>query len=360
MAAAEFGWPPSPPEAREPALRSYLAAEALCDAGDLPAAIKLFKAAYSLAWELEAEAWPEWAGAMLAALRAGAPLPPLASPPPLLAAPRPPPPPQWWRAAAAPASLAATLASRQFVVLDGFAPPPPSPPPLAAARAAWHAGAFSAARLAAAGGEAHRNRSDAIAWRPAGLEPLAAAADALVRRLRAACPRLLAPIARRQRPMLSRYARAAVGFARHVDNHCLAGRGERCNGRVLTAVYYMCEGEWDAEAYGGCLRVYRPQQPTEGAEEGGGAAEEAAGDAVADIAPVDGRLVLFFSDFRCPHEVLPVKKEGVERWAVTLWYWNSEPIPEWWVDGVHDCTLVPLEGEDPSCDECVGAPEQPS
>ena len=52
--------------------------------------------------------------------------------------------------------------------------------------------------------------------------------------------------------------------------------------------------------------------------------------------------ILFFSDFRCPHEVLPVRRAGVERWACTIWYWSGEPVPDWWVDGVHDCTLVPL------------------
>ncbi|KAL3921871.1 MAG: hypothetical protein SGPRY_004753 [Prymnesium sp.] len=49
MAAIEFGWPPSPPEMRELAIRSYLQAEALCDAGDLSAGMRLFKRAYAQA-----------------------------------------------------------------------------------------------------------------------------------------------------------------------------------------------------------------------------------------------------------------------------------------------------------------------
>ena len=52
--------------------------------------------------------------------------------------------------------------------------------------------------------------------------------------------------------------------------------------------------------------------------------------------------MVFYSDYRCPHEVLPVRSEGVSRCAATIWYWGEEPVPEWWVEGVHDCTLVPL------------------
>ena len=41
-------------------------------------------------------------------------------------------------------------------------------------------------------------------------------------------------------------------------------------------------------------------------------------EAVADVAPCHSRLVLFFADERCPHEVLPVTCD--ERFAVTLWF----------------------------------------
>ena len=36
-----------------------------------------------------------------------------------------------------------------------------------------------------------------------------------------------------------------------------------------------------------------------------------------DVAPLDGRLVLFWSDSRCPHEVLPSNRE---RFAVSIWF----------------------------------------
>ena len=34
----------------------------------------------------------------------------------------------------------------------------------------------------------------------------------------------------------------------------------------------------------------------------------------------DKRLVVFFSDARVPHEVMPVPPEGADRYAVSVWY----------------------------------------
>eukprot|EP00965_Chrysotila_dentata_P103319 3410224-Pleurochrysis_carterae.AAC.1 len=56
--------------------------------------------------------------------------------------------------------------------------------------------------------------------------------------------------------MVSRYGEGSA-FARHCDNHCDAGSGPLCNGRVLTAVYY-CNNAW-RRGDGGCLRLYKPQ-----------------------------------------------------------------------------------------------------
>ena len=58
-----------------------------------------------------------------------------------------------------------------------------------------------------------------------------------------------------------------------------------------------------------------------GGVEGRGGGEEHSGDIVCDLAPISNRLMLFYSDFRCPHEVLPVT--AGERYAVTLWYMDG-------------------------------------
>lgn len=47
-------------------------------------------------------------------------------------------------------------------------------------------------------------------------------------------------------------------------------------------------------------------------------------DAPVDVRPVDGRLVLFWSDRRTPHEVLPLSTDALkDRIAVTCWYYDA-------------------------------------
>ena len=113
-----------------------------------------------------------------------------------------------------------------------------------------------------------------------------------------------------------------AAFARHCDNHCRSGAGPHCNGRGLSAVYYCNEAWRDAE--GGCLRIFPPQglgcdddRNDENVSE-----DSSAEDGLCDVLPLSDRLVLFFSDFRCPHEVLPVRGERA-RFACTLWYMDA-------------------------------------
>merc|ERR1712107_949513 len=42
-------------------------------------------------------------------------------------------------------------------------------------------------------------------------------------------------------------------------------------------------------------------------------------DVVCDVAPLNGRLLLFYSDNRCPHEVRPIYGDR-PRYATTFWY----------------------------------------
>lgn len=114
----------------------------------------------------------------------------------------------------------------------------------------------------------------------------------------------LGAIASRSKAMVACYPGGGARYVRHCDNSCDSGHGERCNGRRLTAVFYLNEG-W-APLQGGELRLYAPYAPK-------GVAP------LCDVPPVGDRLVLFFSDYRVPHEVLAAH---AERFAVTTWYFD--------------------------------------
>jgi len=114
------------------------------------------------------------------------------------------------------------------------------------------------------------------------------------------------------RPMISHYGPGAF-FTKHADNYCDRGRGSLCNDRLLTAIFY-CTQTWRPE-HGRQLRIYAPEV---GDTAAGG---ESANVVISKIPPEPGRLVLFLSDLRCPHEVLPVLQG--QRFAVTLWYTST-------------------------------------
>lgn len=100
-------------------------------------------------------------------------------------------------------------------------------------------------------------------------------------------------IGSRTKAMVAFYPGEGTGYIRHVDN-------PDGDGRCLTVLYYLNK-DWK-EADGGKLRIYRS-------------------DSFVDIKPELSRLLLFWSDARNPHEVLP---SFSDRYAVTVWYFDSE------------------------------------
>lgn len=105
---------------------------------------------------------------------------------------------------------------------------------------------------------------------------------------------------------LTCYPGGGSQYVRHVDNPL--GREQRC-GRWLTAILYPNE-QW-AEADGGVLRLHVGGAPTD------------VSCGFIDVEPRGSRLVLFWSDDRVPHAVLPTYKD---RFAVSCWY-HTRPEP---------------------------------
>jgi len=97
----------------------------------------------------------------------------------------------------------------------------------------------------------------------------------------------------RAKAMVACYPGNGTGYTRHVDN-------PDGDGRCLTVIYYLNQG-WGKDK-GGKLRIYR--------EEGH-----------IDVEPVLNRLLMFWSDKRNPHEVLPAY---CTRYAITIWYFDAE------------------------------------
>ena len=111
--------------------------------------------------------------------------------------------------------------------------------------------------------------------------------------------------------MLTCYPGGGSRYIGHIDN-------PNRNGRLLTAIYYL-NLEW-TEADGGTLRIFPPAltraaSATAAQPEPEPELEEEEPAAV--VEPIGDRLLLFFSDTRCPHEVMPTHGQ---RYAITTWY----------------------------------------
>ncbi|XP_020903381.1 egl nine homolog 1 [Exaiptasia diaphana] len=97
----------------------------------------------------------------------------------------------------------------------------------------------------------------------------------------------------RTKAMVACYPGQQTGYIKHVDN-------PDGDGRCLTVLFYLNKG-W-TEENGGKLRIFKTNRNY-------------------DVEPLFNRLVLFWSDMRTPHEVLP---SNSIRYAITMWYFDKE------------------------------------
>lgn len=100
-------------------------------------------------------------------------------------------------------------------------------------------------------------------------------------------------ITRRTKAMVACYPRQAVGYRRHVDN-------PDGDGRCITALLYLNK-DWK-ESDGGKLRIFKDTGSI-------------------DVEPRCNRLLMFWSDSRVPHEVLPSE---ADRYAITVWFFDTK------------------------------------
>ncbi|XGW02041.1 hypothetical protein V3C99_014255 [Haemonchus contortus] len=146
-------------------------------------------------------------------------------------------------------------------------------------------------------------RSDQIYWFD-GIDPrandaatvrlLVSMIDSVIQHFKGRLPPY--DISGRSRAMLAIYPGNGTRYVKHVDNPVK-------DGRCITTIYY-CNEDWDINKHGGTLRLY-PETSL----------------IPMDIDPKADRLVLFWSDRRNPHEVMPVFRP---RFAVTIWYMDRE------------------------------------
>ena len=107
----------------------------------------------------------------------------------------------------------------------------------------------------------------------------------------------LKDVLQRREVQLTCYPGGGARYVRHVD--ALGGGGSV--GRRLTCIYYA-NPSWERE-HGGELRLHSRRAA-------GGSGESV------DVTPLANRLVIFWSDDRMPHSVLPTH---APRFAVSAW-----------------------------------------
>jgi hypoxia-inducible factor (prolyl hydroxylase) len=115
----------------------------------------------------------------------------------------------------------------------------------------------------------------------------------------------LTDIRNRSKAMVTVYPGGGAHYVKHCDNHCHSGDGDNCNGRRLTTIIYL-NPDWQP-GDGGELNIYHPAPRHDEIKQ--------------VVSPLGDRIVIFWSDYRVPHEVTHSK---VARYAVTLWYYNHD------------------------------------
>lgn len=308
------------------AVQAYIEGELLCDAGNVKQGVRKLRRAIDAEPALDNDDWPSWATELRAGLEHAAENPPaLATADVDLNGGA--------LSAEQAAKCAAAYCKRHFVILDGVTSEllrQSAHDEMACEDAQGRlelSTVYASPSSQAVSVAVPERRSDRIQYldlaadadaetpRWSAVQKAVACMDAVVRGIREHAPHELGDIAARQRPMVSAYTEGAR-FERHCDNHCHDEDeydpefGHCANRRRLSAVLYCVPPSW-APAHGGALRLYRPTGETGGWD---------GDDALCDVTPVPGRLILFASDQRVPHEVLPVHAAGVTRYALALWY----------------------------------------
>jgi len=206
--------------------------------------------------------------------------------------------------------VAAQLRGRGFVVVDAFC----GVPTALELRAGIAGLEMKRGHLGDEGASSDVLRGDSVAWPEVdehtafgiALVRWQSALDALVAALRPLLsrPGELAGVRAREPPMASCYPPGAR-YIRHYDNNCEDGGSADCNGRRLTAVYYLTDVPSDTC---GChLRL-------------------AVARGTYDVSPSTDSLVLFWADRRTPHEVLP-NASTLQRYALSCWYVDLDEAP---------------------------------
>eukprot|EP00055_Hartaetosiga_balthica_P014954 m.85288 g.85288 ORF g.85288 m.85288 type:complete len:411 (-) comp8737_c0_seq2:185-1417(-) len=134
-------------------------------------------------------------------------------------------------------------------------------------------------------------------WNGNGLQKFSKKMGTIVQLMASLIPELK-HITTRSKAMVTCYPGQGTRYVRHVDN-------PHKNGRKLTVLYYL--NEWKP-GDGGEIRMFLKKSGQEK-------------EVIVDIPPLIDTMVVFFSDERVPHEVLPT---NVPRFTVTHWFYDEE------------------------------------